>query len=247
MNVPRSSSGQAMGGQLLIKSMPSLRPWIRRARCASSTSADFFPPHGKADAAKAVCAACPVRQECLEHAMAVPEESGVWGGLDEDERKTLARHRRRSPSTGSAALPDATLRGRGGKAREGSARLSAAPAVAMIGAGMASRPAQAAPPGRSRNRTAQSGRQRSFPGSGRRGQAPPAGLSPLPARKTSCHPGRRPGGRVLRQCLRLMPGGSPPPGPGYRALPRRRPDSLLSHGGCDDQQSRRRHADTARR
>jgi hypothetical protein len=35
--------------------------------------------------------------------MAAPEEFGIWGGLDEDERKALARRRRRSPAGGSAA------------------------------------------------------------------------------------------------------------------------------------------------
>lgn len=39
-------------------------------------------------AAKAVCAACSVRQRCADHAAAAGEEFGVWGGLAADERTT---------------------------------------------------------------------------------------------------------------------------------------------------------------
>ena len=39
--------------------------------------------------AKAVCASCPVRVECLEHAIAVDERYGIWGGLTQDERRLL--------------------------------------------------------------------------------------------------------------------------------------------------------------
>jgi len=40
-------------------------------------------------AAKAVCAACPVREPCLVHALASEERHGVWGGLSERERAAL--------------------------------------------------------------------------------------------------------------------------------------------------------------
>ena len=40
-------------------------------------------------AAKAVCAGCPVRRECLDHALTSGEPYGVWGGLSEGERETL--------------------------------------------------------------------------------------------------------------------------------------------------------------
>ena len=45
-------------------------------------------------AAKAVCAACPVRTQCLEHALAVREPYGVWGGLSEHEAGRLIAARR---------------------------------------------------------------------------------------------------------------------------------------------------------
>jgi WhiB family redox-sensing transcriptional regulator len=46
------------------------------------------------DAAKRVCAACPVRQECLDYALRVREQYGIWGGLTEVERRALASERR---------------------------------------------------------------------------------------------------------------------------------------------------------
>ena len=40
--------------------------------------------------AKAVCSGCPVKFECLEEANEISEPFGVWGGLNEVERKREA-------------------------------------------------------------------------------------------------------------------------------------------------------------
>ena len=45
---------------------------------------------------KKVCAGCPVREACLEWALATGQHAGVWGGLAEGERLTLARVRKSS-------------------------------------------------------------------------------------------------------------------------------------------------------
>lgn len=45
-------------------------------------------------AAKAVCAGCEVREDCLEHAVATNEKRGVWGGASYSERKAIVRSRR---------------------------------------------------------------------------------------------------------------------------------------------------------
>lgn len=75
-----------------------LRPydrWWLRAACGPGDADLFFPEPGslsrtewrrREQAAKAVCAACPVRRSCLEEALLKPEEFGVWGGLTADER-----------------------------------------------------------------------------------------------------------------------------------------------------------------
>lgn len=41
------------------------------------------------EAAKAVCARCPLIAQCRDWALATEEPHGVWGGLDEGERKKL--------------------------------------------------------------------------------------------------------------------------------------------------------------
>lgn len=45
-------------------------------------------------AAKKICTACPVKTECLEHALAVPENYGVWGGLTQDERVSIVKFKK---------------------------------------------------------------------------------------------------------------------------------------------------------
>jgi WhiB family redox-sensing transcriptional regulator len=39
----------------------------------------------------AICNTCPVKQQCLDHALSVPEVYGVWGGMTEEQRHLLAR------------------------------------------------------------------------------------------------------------------------------------------------------------
>jgi WhiB family redox-sensing transcriptional regulator len=39
--------------------------------------------------AKAICVDCSVRRECLEYALAIREPHGIWGGLNEGERRDL--------------------------------------------------------------------------------------------------------------------------------------------------------------
>ena len=47
------------------------------------------------EAAKSICATCPVIEECREHSFAVREPYGVWGGLSEEERADLLSSRLR--------------------------------------------------------------------------------------------------------------------------------------------------------
>jgi WhiB family redox-sensing transcriptional regulator len=41
--------------------------------------------------AKEVCDECPVRVECLDYAIATNQDSGIWGGLDEEQRRSIRR------------------------------------------------------------------------------------------------------------------------------------------------------------
>ena len=68
--------------------------WQLNAACRGMASTIFFhPPAERGDArearisqAKAVCRTCPVIEQCMVHALRIPEPYGIWGGLSEDER-----------------------------------------------------------------------------------------------------------------------------------------------------------------
>jgi WhiB family transcriptional regulator, redox-sensing transcriptional regulator len=79
-------------------------PWHAEAACRRDEAGMFFAPSkeptaarlAREEAAKRVCARCPVMLECREHALLQPEPYGVWGGLTAAERRVvLARRRRR--------------------------------------------------------------------------------------------------------------------------------------------------------
>ena len=66
--------------------------WQTDALCAQTDPEAFFPEKGGSTRdAKRVCFACPVRDECLDYAMAHDEKFGIWGGLSERERRRLRR------------------------------------------------------------------------------------------------------------------------------------------------------------
>lgn len=70
--------------------------WVGYAACVDVPTHLFYPDkHHKAEAAKAVCARCPVREQCLNEAMSRRDPHGVWGGLSPEERKSLRRERNR--------------------------------------------------------------------------------------------------------------------------------------------------------
>ena len=72
--------------------------WQLRAACRGPESAVFFPPASserredremRETKAKAICAECHVRTDCLEYALTIREPHGIWGGLNEHERREL--------------------------------------------------------------------------------------------------------------------------------------------------------------
>jgi WhiB family redox-sensing transcriptional regulator len=72
---------------------------MAHAMCADLPPAIFFPSDGAGvEAAKQVCAECPVRAQCLAYALAERIEHGVWGGASERERRRMLRRRRRGAS-----------------------------------------------------------------------------------------------------------------------------------------------------
>jgi WhiB family redox-sensing transcriptional regulator len=77
----------------------SATTWRKRAACRGLDAEVFYPDTEDdvdASEAKAVCEDCPVRQPCLEYALAHREREGVWGGATERERRRIVRQRRKS-------------------------------------------------------------------------------------------------------------------------------------------------------
>lgn len=73
--------------------------WRAKAACLGLDPTIFYPAtedEDDATEAKAVCAVCPVREPCLEHALGFREREGIWGGATERERRRIIRRRRRS-------------------------------------------------------------------------------------------------------------------------------------------------------
>lgn len=78
---------------------PDSHGWWDRGACVGVDPALFFPARGESTTeAKRICRACPVREECLDHALTPPlERFGIWGGLSERERRRIRTQRLRAP------------------------------------------------------------------------------------------------------------------------------------------------------
>jgi len=70
--------------------------WQRLAACKGPYAELFFPPNTperkdekamREEAAKSICAECQVRTDCLEYAISIQEPHGIWGGMNEFERR----------------------------------------------------------------------------------------------------------------------------------------------------------------
>ena len=76
--------------------------WRNTAKCREVDPTVFFPigSTGSAlrqiEAAKAVCINCSVKDLCLEFALKTNQDSGVWGGASEEERRQIRRDRNRA-------------------------------------------------------------------------------------------------------------------------------------------------------
>ena len=76
--------------------------WRDEAACLRQDPELFFPigttgpAVGQVERAKLVCAGCAVRSDCLQWALTAGVDHGVWGGLDDVERRALKRRAARS-------------------------------------------------------------------------------------------------------------------------------------------------------
>jgi WhiB family redox-sensing transcriptional regulator len=76
--------------------------WQSKAACRGPQATAFFPPShaerkdekvARESRAKMICRECHVRGDCLDYAIRIREPHGIWGGLNEIERKTLLERR----------------------------------------------------------------------------------------------------------------------------------------------------------
>ena len=71
--------------------------WRKHALCRDTDPDLFFPvgTTGQAliqiDRAKEVCCECPVKVRCLDFAIETNQDSGIWGGTSEEERRNIRR------------------------------------------------------------------------------------------------------------------------------------------------------------
>lgn len=80
----------------LVEYLLSLRPrWMERGACIDHPEVDFF-TKGEGAEARAICADCPVRMQCLEFALERPEPFGVWGGKSQRQLRRMRRLARES-------------------------------------------------------------------------------------------------------------------------------------------------------
>jgi WhiB family redox-sensing transcriptional regulator len=72
--------------------------WQTKAACRGPQAVVFFPPSNferkdekleRERRAKSICGTCGVRKPCLDYAVRIREPHGIWGGLNESERKRL--------------------------------------------------------------------------------------------------------------------------------------------------------------
>jgi len=73
-------------------------PWEVHAACRGSEAGLFMPPIrgetadvrcAREQTAKEICVRYPVLAECLDYALRVQEPIGIWGGLNESQRRCL--------------------------------------------------------------------------------------------------------------------------------------------------------------
>lgn len=83
------------GRKLAAAQLTRAYDWRDDAACSGMDGEIWFPVvhtpgwEDQLARAKKICAACPVRQECLEYALDTGQRAGVWGGLSEKERQEL--------------------------------------------------------------------------------------------------------------------------------------------------------------
>jgi WhiB family redox-sensing transcriptional regulator len=70
-----------------VQETPKDAAWMLQGLCRGLEAEVFFPPDSDGvETAQRICAECPVRVECLDHALRYAIADGVWGGTSQRER-----------------------------------------------------------------------------------------------------------------------------------------------------------------
>ena len=76
--------------------MQDIAGWQQRAACRGPNQIIFFPPprlerrsekRQREARAKQICQECSVQMDCLDYALSIREQHGIWGGSTENERR----------------------------------------------------------------------------------------------------------------------------------------------------------------
>jgi WhiB family redox-sensing transcriptional regulator len=85
--------------QLTLRPIFDLWEWQQRGACVGADPEIFYLEEGmrlgtktkREQQAKKMCSTCPVIEQCRSHALNIPEQYGVWGGLSADERDLILK------------------------------------------------------------------------------------------------------------------------------------------------------------
>ena len=83
---------------------PDPATWWDHAACRGANP-DLFVPVSDTEIsrlARRTCNECPVKADCLDHALNTPGVHGIYGGLTDHERRNLRRRIRRQTTTNGA-------------------------------------------------------------------------------------------------------------------------------------------------
>lgn len=78
--------------------------WQDQGACANRDTAAWFvrsESSRSGEPAKQICAACPVRRDCLAASLVFGEKYGVWGGVNRHQRNVLSQKLRRGATLGT--------------------------------------------------------------------------------------------------------------------------------------------------
>jgi WhiB family redox-sensing transcriptional regulator len=91
--------------------------WRAYAECRAENATYFYAPahferkpekDHREGIARSLCRQCKVRDDCLQYSLRGSESHGIWGGLNELERKRLLRRMRNEAQAVAAATPART-------------------------------------------------------------------------------------------------------------------------------------------